>query len=380
MKKVVVGMSGGVDSSVCAKLLIDQGFNVIGVFMRNWDSTVNNEIIGNNIDTDDICPQERDYNDAKIVCDQLNIKLHRFDFIEEYWNDVFTYFLKELKNGRTPNPDLLCNKYIKFDAFKKACECFKADLFAFGHYAITRFEDDGVHLLQGVDKNKDQTYFLSQVNKEQLSNVIFPIGHLNKNEVREIANKYNLHTSTKKDSTGICFIGERNFPIFLKNYFKPKEGKIVDISTNEVIGNHYGLVNYTIGQRKGLNISGASSSFYVCAKNTENNNLYVCSEENIRYLLSVKCSISNINWINKPKQNVFKCYAKFRYRQELILVELKIEKEYIIVNYPQQVKAVTPGQACVMYKNNECLGSGIIDNVYNEKNEKMVYIGGCSNE
>lgn len=376
MKKVALGMSGGVDSSVAAKILLDQGYEVIAVFMRNWDSTVNNEMIGVDIDQEDICPQEKDYLDAKKVCEQLNIKLHRFDFVDEYWNDVFMYFLDELKKGRTPNPDLLCNKYVKFEAFKKACEVFEVDLFAFGHYAITEFDDDGVHLLQGVDANKDQTYFLSQVSKEQLSNVIFPIGHLEKSEVRRIAEENNLITSDKKDSTGICFIGERNFPIFLQNYFKPKEGDVIDITTNNRLGTHYGLVNYTIGQRKGLNIGGAKSALYVCAKNVEENILYVCDEEHKSELISVKCSVDTLNWINKPSESEFKCSAKFRYRQNLHDVEVVVNDTDIIVHYKQGVSAVTPGQACVLYIGNECIGGGLIDKVYNENNDEMVYIGG----
>ncbi len=380
MKRVALGMSGGVDSSVAAKILIDQGYEVIAVFMRNWDSTVNNEMIGIDIDQDDICPQEKDYLDAKKVCEQLNIPLYREDFVDEYWNDVFTYFLSELEKGRTPNPDLLCNKYVKFDAFKKACVKYNVDYYAFGHYAITKFEEDGVHLLQGVDKNKDQTYFLSQVSKDQLSDVLFPVGHLEKSEVREIAIKNNLITSNKKDSTGICFIGERNFPIFLQNYFKPKEGDVIDITTKEKIGKHYGLVNYTIGQRRGLNIGGAASAMYVCAKDVSENILYVCDEKHRQELVSYKCSVNTINWINKPQNQTFKAKAKFRYRQQLNDVEVQVNGEEIIVLYSQGVESVTPGQACVLYLGEECIGGGLIDQVYDKDNKKMVYLGGKVNE
>ncbi len=376
MKRVALGMSGGVDSSVSALLLKQQGYDVIAVFMRNWDSTVNNEYIGIDIEKDDICPQEKDFLDAKRVCEQLDIPLHRIDFVDEYWNDVFSYFLKELESGRTPNPDIMCNKYVKFGAFKKACEKFDVDLFAFGHYAITKTDENGVHLLMGVDSNKDQTYFLSQVSKKQLENVIFPIGHLEKSKVREIAIKNNLVTSRKKDSTGICFIGERNFPIFLQNYFKPKEGQVINITTNEVLGTHYGLVNYTIGQRKGLNIGGASSALYVCAKDLKNNILYVCDEINKNELVSIKCFVSDFNWINGPKANKFIAFAKFRYRQQLNEVEVEVLDDNIVVNYPYGVEAVTPGQACVLYIENECIGGGVIEEVYSSKNNKMVYIGG----
>ncbi len=376
MKKVVLGMSGGVDSSVCALLLKQQGYEVIAVYMRNWDSTVNNEYLGIDIDEADICPQEKDYLDAKKVCDQLSIPLHRVDFVDEYWNDVFTYFLNELKKGRTPNPDIMCNKYVKFGAFIKASEKFNADYYAFGHYAITKNINDRVHLFMGLDKNKDQTYFLSQVSQEQLEKIIFPIGHLNKSEVRDIAKENNLYTSRKKDSTGICFIGERNFPIFLQNYFKPQKGDVVNITTGEVLGEHFGLVNYTIGQRKGLNIGGASSALYVAGKNIKNNILYVCDEAHKNELTSYKCEVNELNWINKPKDDNFKCQAKFRYRQQLNTVDVEIIDDYAVVTYDEGVDAVTPGQACVLYLNDECLGGGIINTVFNKDNHEMVYIQG----
>ncbi len=376
MKKVALGMSGGVDSSVCALLLKQQGYEVVAVFMRNWDSTVNNEYIGIDISTEDICPQEKDYLDAKRVCKQLDIPLHRIDFVDEYWNDVFSYFLKELSLGRTPNPDIMCNKYVKFGAFKKACEKFNVDYYAFGHYAITEFRNDGVHLLMGEDKNKDQTYFLSQVTKDQLSDVIFPIGHLNKSKVREIALKNNLATSTKKDSTGICFIGERDFPTFLQNYFKPTIGPVVNITTNSTIGTHNGLVNYTIGQRRGLNVGGYNSALFVCGKDLDKNILYVCDNENTHELISVKCIVNDFNWINKPISNTLRCFAKFRYRQKLNQVLVDIKDDCIVVNYLQGVESVTPGQACVLYVENECIGGGIINEVYNKNNQKMVYFGG----
>lgn len=376
MKRVALGMSGGVDSSVSALLLKEQGYDVVAVFMRNWDSTVNNEYIGIDIDEEDICPQEKDFLDAKRVCEQLDIPLHRIDFVDEYWNDVFTYFLNELGAGRTPNPDIMCNKYVKFGAFKKACEKFDVDLYAFGHYAITTTDENGVHLLMGVDSNKDQTYFLSQVSKEQLKDVIFPIGHLEKSKVREIAIENDLFTSKKKDSTGICFIGERNFPQFLQNYFKPKEGKVINITTNEVLGNHQGLVNYTIGQRRGLNVGGASSALYVCAKDIEKNILYVCDEENRKELISVKCVVSDINWINKPEDSEFSCQAKFRYRQQLNDVNVSVKDDEFYVEYNQGIEAVTPGQACVLYIGNECIGGGVIEQVYDSESNIMVYVGG----
>ena len=228
MKKVVIGMSGGVDSSVAAIMLQKQGYEVIGLFMRNWDSLADGELNGPTTNTG-ICPQEEDYNDAKKVCDTLGIPLYRKDFVKEYWDYVFTYFLDELKNGRTPNPDIMCNKYIKFDMFIEEAKKIGADYIATGHYARLK---DG-KLLRGVDSNKDQTYFLSQVTKEQFKNVLFPIGELEKPEVRKIAEEYSLTTAHKKDSTGICFIGERNFKNFLKNYLPNQEGDIINIETNE---------------------------------------------------------------------------------------------------------------------------------------------------
>ena len=235
MKKVVIGMSGGVDSSVAAIVLQKQGYEVIGLFMRNWDSLADGELNGPTTDSG-ICPQEEDYNDAKAVCDALGIPLYRKDFVKEYWNYVFTYFLEELKNGRTPNPDIMCNKYIKFEMFAEEAKKLGADYIATGHYA--RLEDG--HLLRGVDSNKDQTYFLSQVSKEQFQNVLFPIGDMEKTEVRKIAEEYHLITAKKKDSTGICFIGERNFKNFLKNYLPNMPGDVVNIDTQEIVGSILG--------------------------------------------------------------------------------------------------------------------------------------------
>jgi len=282
MKTVVIGMSGGVDSSVAAILLKKQGYNVIGLFMRNWDSSINNDILGNPTLNNNICPQEQDYNDALEVCKKIGIPLHRIDFVKEYWDYVFTYFLDELKKGRTPNPDIMCNKYIKFNSFIKEAKKLGADYIATGHYARIK---DG-KLLRGIDNNKDQTYFLSQLSKEQLENVLFPVGDLVKDEVREIAKEYNLITANKKDSTGICFIGERNFKKFLENYLPNNPGKVVDIDTKEVLGEHIGLMYYTIGQRKGLNIGGNSDRMFVVGKDLNENILYVSFKDDNEYLLS----------------------------------------------------------------------------------------------
>lgn len=364
-KKVVVGMSGGVDSSVSAILLQQQGYEVIGLFMRNWDSLADGELDGPTTSTGQ-CPQEADYDDAKAVCDKLGIPLYRKDFVKEYWDYVFTYFLDELKNGRTPNPDIMCNKYIKFDMFAKEARKLGADYIATGHYARM----NNGHLLRGIDSNKDQTYFLSQVSKEQLENVLFPVGDMEKKDVRKIAEEYDLITAKKKDSTGICFIGERNFKNFLKNYLPNQPGDVINIDTNEVIGKHIGLMNYTIGQRKGLNIGGTKDKMFVVGKDLEKNVLYICLGEDNDYLISTSCLVDNINYLGDEKlENVT---AKFRYRQEDIPVHLEwLENGEVLVRYEQGVKSVTPGQACVFYNKEECLGGGIIKEV--RKNDKKLW-------
>ncbi len=367
MKKVVVGMSGGVDSSVAALLLKNQGYEVIGLFMRNWDSLADGEFNGPTTQSG-ICPQEEDYNDAKAVCDKLGIPLYRKDFVKEYWDYVFSYFLDELKKGRTPNPDIMCNKYIKFDMFAQEARKLGADFIATGHYAKIK---DG-KLLRAKDKNKDQTYFLSQVSKEQFENVLFPLGNLEKPEVRQIAEKSGLITARKKDSTGICFIGERNFTNFLKNYLPNQPGEVVNIETNEIIGQHIGLMNYTIGQRRGLNIGGTEDKMFVVGKDLEKNVLYICLGEDNDYLISDSCIVDNLNFIGDS--NITKCSAKFRYRQQDIDVELeRINDDEILVKYPQGVKSVTPGQACVFYSGEECIGGSIIKEV-RKNNKKLWYL------
>ena len=369
MEKVVIGMSGGVDSSVAAYLLQKEGYEVIGLFMRNWDSTINNDELGNPLyGKEAICTQEQDYNDAKKVCEELNIPLHRVDFIKEYWDYVFTYFLDELKLGRTPNPDLMCNKYIKFDLFIEEAKKLGGEKFATGHYA--RIE--GNRLLRGADLNKDQTYFLAQLSPNQLKDVIFPIGHLSKEEVRSIAKENNLSTALKKDSTGICFIGERHFQKFLENYLTPNPGNIIDVETKKVIGKHTGLMNYTIGQRKQVGLSGDEKRHFVCGKNVEDNTLYVTFGDDSDYLYSDECIIDQVNFIS-PTTPTF-ATAKFRYRGDDHPVELEyLENDQISVKYRGLAKAVTPGQACVLYLGEQCLGSGIIKTV-KKHNEKLWYL------
>ena len=368
MKKVVIGMSGGVDSSVAAILLKDQGYDVIGLFMRNWDSYSDGEMKGAPVGKTGICPQEEDYLDAKAVCDKLNIPLYRKDFVKEYWDYVFTYFLDELKKGRTPNPDIMCNKYIKFDMFAKEARKLGADYIATGHYA--KIEDG--KLYKSFDKNKDQTYFLSQVSKKQLENVLFPLGDIEKKDVRKIAEKYDLITAKKKDSTGICFIGERNFTNFLSNYLPNQKGDIINIDTKEKVGEHIGLMYYTIGQRRGLDIGGTEERMFVVGKDLNKNILYIATGEDNDYLVSDSCLVDTLNYLGEEKLE--KCNAKFRYRQEDIPVELEwLDNGELIVKYSQGVKRVTPGQACVLYDNDRCLGGGIIKEV-RKNGQKLWYL------
>jgi len=367
MSKVIVGMSGGVDSAVAAYLLKKEGYEVEGLFMRNWDSTINNDIEGNPTLGNSICPQEQDYNDAVEACRILEIPLHRVDFIKEYWDYVFTYFLEELKKGRTPNPDLLCNKYIKFDLFKKEALRYGADFVATGHYA--RVKDN--HLYRGLDGNKDQSYFLAMITREQLEGILFPVGDLDKTEVRRIAKEIGLNVAQKKDSTGICFIGERNYQAFIKNYLKPNPGPIINVETLERIGTHTGLMNYTIGQRKNVGISGYKDRHYVCGKSVKKNELYIAFGEDSKYLLSDSCLLESVVF-NSPLRPD-KCNAKFRYRGEEIPISLDyIDDSHIKVSY-QNGKSITPGQFCVFYQDEECIGSGIIKEVY-KQNEKLWYL------
>jgi tRNA-specific 2-thiouridylase len=335
--------------------------------MRNWDSMINNDIEGNPNDGP-ICPQEEDYNDAKKVCDSLEIPLHRIDFIKEYWDNVFTYFLNELKKGRTPNPDLMCNKYIKFDLFVKEAKRLGADYIATGHYA--RMVDG--KLLRGIDDNKDQTYFLAQVPKENFKDVLFPVGALTKPEVRKIAEEINLVTAKKKDSTGICFIGERNYQKFLHNYLKENPGDIIDVETLKKVGEHSGLMNYTIGQRRNVGLSGQAEKHYVVGKDVSKNILYVAFGEDSEYLYSDECLINQINFISDKRPT--DCTDRFRYISKDVAVHLEyLDNDEIKVYYKSKASGVTPGQACVLYDGEECLGSGIIDKVY-KNDEKIWYL------
>ncbi|BDG46360.1 MULTISPECIES: tRNA 2-thiouridine(34) synthase MnmA [Parageobacillus] len=362
--RVVVGMSGGVDSSVAALLLKQQGYDVIGIFMKNWDDT----------DENGVCTATEDYEDVVRVCNQIGIPYYAVNFEKQYWDKVFTYFLDEYKAGRTPNPDVMCNKEIKFKAFLEHALSIGADYVATGHYARVEYRDGEYKMLRGVDQNKDQTYFLNQLGQEQLSKVMFPIGHLEKAQVRQIAKDAGLATATKKDSTGICFIGERDFKKFLSSYLPAQPG-IMQTLDGEVKGKHDGVMYYTIGQRHGLGIGGNGEPWFVVGKNVKENILYVAQGFNNEYLYSTSLIATNVNWVSdrKPPKS-FRCTAKFRYRQPDTGVTVHvIDEEKVEVVFDEPVRAVTPGQAVVFYNGEECLGGGTIDKVF-RNGEKLWYV------
>ncbi len=378
--KVMVGLSGGVDSAVAAHLLIKQGYEVAGGFMRNWDAIANGDFLGNPTLNESQCPQEKDYEDALKVAEKLNIPLYRIDFVKEYWDYVFSYFLEEYKLGRTPNPDIFCNKYIKFDKFLNFALENGFDMIATGHYAKRVDVENGrVEMHKSFDQNKDQTYFLSQVSQEQLQKCLFPLEGISKDEVRKIARELDLEIAGKKDSTGVCFIGERNFKQFLNNYLPAQRGNIVDIKTGNVVGKHDGVLYYTLGQRRGLGIGGIHGidpiSWFVVSKNVQKNILYVAQGDENEYLNSDVAIIKMVNWILKDKPNgPLKVGVKFRYRQKDQGCTLEfIDEETVKLTYDEPYKAVTPGQAAVFYLGETCLGGGIIDKIYYKGKEKMVY-------
>lgn len=362
--RVVVGMSGGVDSSVTALLLKQQGYDVIGIFMKNWD------------DTDEFghCTAEEDSEDVRRVCEQIGIPYYTVNFEKEYFDKVFTYFLDEYKRGRTPNPDVMCNREIKFGEFLNKAMDLGADYVATGHYARVVEKDGVFQLLRGIDNGKDQTYFLNALNQKQLSKTMFPIGHLPKPEVRRIAEEAGLYTAKKKDSTGVCFIGERNFREFLSGYLPAKSGKMVDIATGEVKGDHDGLMYYTLGQRQGLGIGGSGNGnpWFVADKDLEQNILYVVQGDQHPSLYSTGLVASVMNWIDGSEHapgTKLHCVAKFRYRQLDQGVTLTWQADgNVHVQFDEPQKAITPGQAVVFYDGELCLGGGTIDIV-----EKVAY-------
>lgn len=385
MKTVVVGLSGGVDSSVAAHLLIEQGYNVIGLFMRNWNDesvTINDE-----------CPWIEDSNDALQVAEKLGIPFQVIDFSSQYKDRIVNYMFEEYKIGRTPNPDVLCNREIKFDIFLKKALELGADYVATGHYCRKEtFIKDGVEthqLLAGIDNNKDQSYFLCQVNQKQLMRALFPIGELKKSEVRDIARKIDLNTAEKKDSQGLCFIGKVKLPVFLQQKLKPKNGNVIELNSEsdvfsninegdffdaykldqakgKIIGNHNGAHYYTIGQRKGLQIGGTPKPLFVIGTNTEQNVIYVGQGENHKGLYRKGLIVKNddIHWIREDqKMNISesrKYLCRIRYRQALTEASFTLKENGMEVLFKEDQRGITPGQFIAWYEKDELIGSGVI--------------------
>lgn len=371
-KRVVVGLSGGVDSSVTAKLLVDQGYEVIGVFMKNWD------------DKDDPhCPAAVDAMDARKVADKLGIPFYSFNFAKEYWRDVFDYFLEQHRQFRTPNPDILCNQFIKFKVFLEAAEKLGADFIATGHYAKNYFNDEtGLFELQVPhDANKDQTYFLYTLGQAQLAKTLFPLADIPKSKIREMALKAGLHNAKKKDSTGICFVGERDHMEFLKKYLEQTPGDIVT-EKGDIIGQHIGLSFYTIGQRRNLNIGGVKNypeaPWFVLAKDTGKNEIIVCQDDDNPRLMQTELTANRLHWVAGAAPTSTKITAKIRYRQNFQTCTIEVEPETglqnsnassgdrshetIKVTFDEPQRAVTPGQSIVFYDEamQVCLGGGEI--------------------
>jgi tRNA-specific 2-thiouridylase len=361
-KRVIVGMSGGVDSSVAALLLLEQGYQVEGLFMKNWEED----------DTDSYCSAAVDLADAQAVADQLGIRLHTRNFASEYWDRVFTYFLDEYRAGRTPNPDIMCNKEIKFKAFLDLALELGADYIATGHYArIARDAEGTVRMLKGVDNNKDQTYFLYTLQQHQLQRSLFPVGELEKSRVREIAIKAGFTTARKKDSTGICFIGERKFRDFLQRFLPAQPGDIVTAEGSS-IGKHHGLMYYTIGQRQGLGIGGrkdaTESPWFVVDKDMAHNRLIVTQGHQHGLLMKHFLQASQLHWVaGHPPAQQFVCKAKIRYRQQEETCHVSLQDNgNCEVCFPDAQRAITPGQSIVFYQVETCLGGGIIDSMEKE--------------
>lgn len=354
--KVIVGMSGGVDSSVSAYLLQQHGYEVIGLFMKNWEED----------DTDEYCSAAVDVADAKAVCDTLGIPLHTVNFAAEYWDRVFEHFLTEYRAGRTPNPDILCNKEIKFRAFLDYALELGADYIATGHYARREHRDGREFMLRGVDANKDQTYFLYTLGQAQLARTLFPVGDLPKSEVRAIADRLGLPNARKKDSTGICFIGERKFKDFLQQYLPAQPGDI-ETPDGQVIGRHEGLMYHTLGQRKGLGIGGMKdadeSPWFVLDKDVARNVLIVGQGHDHPLLLSSALTAGQLHWVSgSAPAAALRCSAKIRYRSADASCELQpMANGDVRVLFDEPQRAVTPGQSVVFYDGEICLGGGVIE-------------------
>lgn len=351
-KKVAVGMSGGVDSSLCAALLKEKGYDVFGLFMKNWDEK----------DPNGLCQASKDAEDVMRICDHLQIPFYSVNFTNEYYENVFKDLLDGLKKGFTPNPDILCNKEIKFKVFLQKALSLGADYLATGHYCQRAFEDDQYVLKRGADENKDQTYFLYTMQQKELSKVLFPIGDLKKNVVRELAKEKGLITHNKKDSTGICFIGKRNFKEFIANYLPMQKGELIDLD-GKVVGEHSGAFYYTIGQRKGLGVGGPGDAWFVVDKDIQKNIVYVTQGHDHPNLYSTSLEACDLSFVSDiPLTLPYSCTAKVRYRQvdmPCTITEIKNGIAKAVFDHPQ--RAVTLGQSIVFYQGDLCLGGGIIN-------------------
>ncbi len=361
-EKIMVGMSGGVDSSVSAYLLLKQGFEVEGLFMKNWEED----------DTEEYCSASVDLADAEQVCDKLCIPLHTVNFSSDYWDNVFEHFLDEYRAGRTPNPDVMCNKEIKFKAFLDHAQRLGASRIATGHYVRSDKTADEFRLLRGLDSNKDQSYFLYLLNQQQISLALFPIGELDKSEVRRIAAEQQFNVFDKKDSTGICFIGERKFKDFLQRFIPAQPGDIKSVD-GEILGQHSGLMYYTIGQRQGLGIggteSGSDAPWFVIEKNLSTNALIIGQGHDHTELFHSHCCITDLHWIGqKPDSLPYCCTARVRYRQQdQDCIVSDIQQATATVCFDQPQRAITPGQALVFYDGEVCLGGGTIEYAFNQR-------------
>mgnify|MGYP002641139995 FL=1 len=357
-EKIIVGLSGGVDSSVATLMLLEQGYEVEALFMKNWDED----------DSDGHCTAEQDLSDAQKVADKLGVKLHSINFSADYWEDVFEHFLQEHRKGRTPNPDVLCNQKIKFKVFLEHALSLGADKIATGHYARITHNNNTYQLRTGVDDNKDQSYFLHLLNQQQLSKSLFPLGEISKTKVRALAKKHDLITAEKKDSTGICFIGERNFSQFLQTYLPKQPGNIVD-EHGQFIKYHQGLAFYTIGQRKGLEIGGGFSDspepWFVADKRVDKNELLVVQGDH-PLLYHQTLTTSNLHWIGNQPDLPLDCQAKIRYRQASQDCTLMSHNNSLKVIFKHPQRAITPGQSVVFYQQDICLGGAIIEQRNNE--------------
>lgn len=347
-KTVVVGMSGGVDSSVAALITKLQGYKVLGLFMKNWDET----------NPDGTCPADQDYQDVIRVCEKLDIPYYSVNFVKEYWDGVFSEFLSDYKKGLTPNPDILCNREIKFKVFYQRAKLLGADYLATGHYCQLK---EG-QLKKGSDKNKDQTYFLYAVQGDVFKNVLFPIGHLPKPRVRELAHQFDLATKTKKDSTGICFIGERNFKNFLTQYVESTKGDFVDLS-GKILGTHDGSCFYTLGQRKGMGIGGPGEPWFVVGKNLDKNQVILAQGQHHPALYADELVAKDLNWLSSVPQGTYRASAKVRYRQPDEPCTVTVLENQVKVIFDRPQRAMTPGQSVVFYQGEFCLGGGVIEEV-----------------